>query len=54
MKKNFIIFKNWKDELLVWNSTSYGGITILRFSIEKIWNPGLIQICNLLAGKECI
>ena len=33
---------SWVDELLVWNSTDYGGIYKLNIQKQTIWKPGLV------------
>ncbi len=38
----------WKDELLTWNSTQYGGLESLTLSAEAVWIP------DITLYNECV
>ncbi|XP_060071706.1 acetylcholine receptor subunit alpha-like [Ylistrum balloti] len=40
-----ILYISWRDESLVWNSTSYGNTTSVTFPQNKIWLPKMF-LCN--------
>ncbi|XP_067658365.1 neuronal acetylcholine receptor subunit alpha-6-like [Haliotis asinina] len=36
-----VIQFEWKDDLLTWNSSDYGGIQFINIPVEKLWFPDL-------------
>ena len=43
---------DWKDELLVWNSTEYGGVTKIAIPPTKIWLPDVYITRTLENSKD--
>jgi hypothetical protein len=33
---------SWTDDILKWNTTSYGGLDLIRVPLSKVWKPDVI------------
>ncbi|KAL4227238.1 Neuronal acetylcholine receptor subunit alpha-7 [Mactra antiquata] len=43
---------SWRDEFLVWNQSEHGGIRSIPITLDKIWEPGLVQKDGIYADSS--
>jgi nicotinic acetylcholine receptor len=42
MTTNVWLDQEWDDELLAWNPSDFGNISIIRIPCDKIWLPDIV------------
>ncbi|XP_055356235.1 acetylcholine receptor subunit beta-type lev-1-like isoform X2 [Paramacrobiotus metropolitanus] len=50
MKTNGYLDMSWTDLRLQWNPDDYGGITVLRLPVDKVWQPDIV-LTNTVDGQ---
>ena len=51
LSSSAVISISWTDDFLKWNTSSYGGLELIRVPLSKVWKPDVI-ISNSVNRKD--